>query len=508
MTEINTQVAVMGSGIAGLSAGVKLARAGIKVAVFEKRPFQGGGVSNTPMMTLVVRPDEAFQDKAFKVHMEYTNYNANAAVVRNWLKHSSEIPDFVRSIGCDFKFTLPQELEDLGVKPGYSAGFPRGMNLGDYYFFTAQGKGHGGAQYCKKMRDVLTGLGGEFYPSMPINDFILDGGGKIIGALAKDKDGNDIKINCKALIVASGGYSDNPEMIKEATGLKYTDNTCRDGGNVLFNTFPGSRMTGDGQKVVWKAGGAKGSMGINGHNLQPGPGVIGNTPWICFNQMRIMQEQPYLWVNNKGERFIDESISGNHMAMGTSISIQPDGCGYIVFDEDTVKHMEEEGLEYIYFIFPAEKLTDVRGQFEKAVNEAGNKHSFMADTLKELAALTGIDKDGLLSTVSKYNEYCAKGHDDEFAKDPKFLRPVRKGKFYALRVFCGGYQGMGGIKIDGKCRVLKPDFEPIPGLYAAGDCCAGEVWGNPPTGGIGVTTISFSQGFITAEESAEYVKTI
>ena len=59
MNTIKTEVAVMGSGIAGLSAGVQLARAGVKVAVFEKRPFQGGGVSNTPMMTLSVRPDQA-----------------------------------------------------------------------------------------------------------------------------------------------------------------------------------------------------------------------------------------------------------------------------------------------------------------------------------------------------------------------------------------------------------------------------------------------------------------
>ncbi|MCL6476900.1 MAG: FAD-binding protein [Peptococcaceae bacterium] len=505
MKSINTDIAVMGSGIAGLSAAVKIAEAGVRVAVFEKRPFQGGGVSNTPMMTLAVRDDQRYKDKAFKVHMDYTNWNANPAVVRAWLNNSSHIPEFIRGLGIDFLGVKMTDYDDLGVKPGYGAGFPSGMNVGDYYFFKPRGRGHGAAIICKTMADRVRSLGGEIYFNCAVKKLIREGD-KVIGAIATDKEGEDVKIDAKAVIIASGGFSDNAEMIKEYTGFTYTNNNCDNGGNVLFNTFPGARMTGDGQKAVWEIGGAKGSMGINGHNLMPGPGVVGNTPWIQFNQMRIIQEQPYLWVNKYGERFIDEGISNNHMAMGTSIGNQPGRCSYIIFDEATVRHMENEGLEYIYFIFPAEKLTDVRGQFEELINVKKNKHAFMSDTIEGLCEQAGIDCEGLKETLKNYNRYCEQGHDDQFAKDPKYLRPVKEPRFYALRIFCGGYQAMGGIKINGRCEVVDDEGKAIKGLYAAGDCCAGEVWGNPPTGGIGVTTISFSQGFISAKEAVNYIK--
>jgi fumarate reductase flavoprotein subunit len=131
---------------------------------------------------------------------------------------------------------------------------------------------------------------------------------------------------------------------------------------------------------------------------------------------------------------------------------------------------------------------------------------FMADGINELCAQTGIDPDGFKETLDIYNGYCDAGHDPQFAKNPAYLRPVREPKFYALRCFCGGYQAMGGIKVNGKCEVVNQDHKAIRGLYAAGDCAAGEIWGNPPTGGIGVTTISFAQGFISAREAVSYAK--
>jgi len=267
-------------------------------------------------------------------------------------------------------------------------------------------------------------------------------------------------------------------------------------------------MDGDGQKAVWEIGGAHGAMGINGHNLVPGPGIIGNTPWIMKNQMRIIQEQPYLWVNQKGARFIDEDISSNHMAMGTSIAKQPGKCAYIIVDEATVRHMEQEGLEHIYFIFPAEKLTDVRGQFEHLIDVVGNKHVFLADSIEDLCAQAGIDLAGLKHTLEDYNGYCAAGYDAQFAKNPAYLRPVQEPKFYALRCFCGGYQALGGIRVNGKCEVVDGTYSAIEGLYAAGDCAAGEIWGNPPTGGVGTSSISFAQGFLSAREAVAYAKAL
>ncbi|WP_005037729.1 FAD-dependent oxidoreductase [Holophaga foetida] len=504
MKIIDTDIAIMGSGLAGLSAAVTALGKGAKVAVFEKRPFQGGGVSNTPMMTLAVRDDQAYKDKAFKIHMDYTNWNANPDVVRSWIDNSSAIPGFIKGLGIEFMGEKMTPFEELGERRGYGAGFPNAFNIGDYYFLKPIGRGHGAAVICKKMADRVRALGGELHFSTPIQSLIKEGD-KVIGALAKDKDGNTVQINAKAVIVASGGFSDDKELLAEL-GLKLTDKNCSDGGNVVFNHFCNSQLTGDGQKAIWKIGGARSGMAVNGHNMCPGPGIVGdNVAWLQQNKLRTIQEQPYLWVNQAGHRFISEEQSDCHMAMVTAINNQKEKFAYIIFDEATVRHMETEGVEFYYFIFEAAQIPNIRPQFETVIAK-GNKHVFMTDTLEEMAEKTGICKEGLLKTVETYNGYCDKGTDPQYAKNPKYLRPVREGKFYALRVFVGGYHAYGGIKINGKCEVIDKDFNVIKGLYAGGDCCAGEIYGNPPVGGIGVSTLSFSQGFITGDQAAAYVQ--
>jgi hypothetical protein len=122
MKTINTDIAIMGCGLAGLTAAVTALEQGAKVAVFEKRPFQGGGVSNTPMCTLAVRDDQEYKDKAFKIHMDYTNWNANPAVVRSWIDISSKIPGFIRGLGIEFLNEKLTPIEEIGEKRGYSSG--------------------------------------------------------------------------------------------------------------------------------------------------------------------------------------------------------------------------------------------------------------------------------------------------------------------------------------------------------------------------------------------------
>jgi hypothetical protein len=85
-------------------------------------------------------------------------------------------------------------------------------------------------------------------------------------------------------------------------------------------------------------------------------------------------------------------------------------------------------LEYIYHIFPAEKLDNVEAQFDELIHVKGNRHVFMADTIEDLSIQAGIDIEGLKSTLERYNGYCHVGYDEEFAKNPAFLRPVRRGQ--------------------------------------------------------------------------------
>jgi fumarate reductase flavoprotein subunit len=397
-------------------------------------------------------------------------------------------------------------LEDLGA-PDRADGFPPAINVhGDDMLALGRGKGHGGALIClNAMRDIEK-RGGKYLLNTPLTDIKTDKNGAVCEAIGiNNETKEEIHVECKAVIICHGGMMDDPEMIKEHTGFTYTDYNASNDGNVTFNCFPNSGQTGDGHKLAWKLGGAVGAVSIEGHDMVPGPGIVASSPWIAYNQIRIVTEQPYLWVNRNGERFLDESLSNNHMAINRAIRNQTGRVSYMIFDDETRKHLEEEGVDYFYFVFPAEKLTDIKGQFKELIEVKKNKHVFMADTLQEISQKAGIDESQLIKTIEIYNQYCKDGHDDQFAKDPRFLRPVKQGPFYALRVFCGGYNTMGGIRINGKMQVIRDDGTAIQGLYAAGDSVLNELYGNPIIAGLGAAYFAMPLGFAAGDSASEFI---
>ena len=117
----------------------------------------------------------------------------------------------------------------------------------------------------------------------------------------------------------------------------------------------------------------------------------------------------------------------------------------------------------------------------------------------------------LENTVADYNACCEKGHDDLFAKNPKFLRPVRKPRFYAFKLLPGGYGTIGGIKINERAEAIDRESEPIPGLYAAGDCANGtHTYDYPLVYILWGSTLSFAinSGRIAGENAAVYTKSL
>ncbi len=461
MDRIKTEAVVMGSGLAGLAAALTLAEKGVKVDVFEKRPFQGGAVSNTPMITLVTRNEKAYQDKAFQVHCEFTNYDSNMALARTWINNSWRIPEFVYGLGLDFLDKVETTYEELGNINAYTGGFPKGMNLGDYYLLKARGQGHGAALICLKAAQKIKAMGGRIHFNYALQSIKKDGG-RVVGATVISKSGDIVDVDCKAIVVATGGFQDNPGMVKEYTGLKLTDRNCSGDGNIIFNHFYNGQMDGEGHQAVWAVGGKKGPVGSGGR-LLPGPGVVGYVPWVTRNQLFTVAEQPYLLVNRNGDRFMDESVRVSSISEGAAIRNQPGKYAYLIFDEETLDHLEQIGTEYSYMIFKADKLTNLREQFKTIIEQDHNEHVFVADSLNELCGKAGINEQGLTETVKRYNRFSDEGYDEDFGKDPQYLYPVRKGRYYALRLYTCAYHTFGGISTNGKCEVVDDELLPIKG---------------------------------------------
>ena len=110
-------------------------------------------------------------------------------------------------------------------------------------------------------------------------------------------------------------------------------------------------------------------------------------------------------------------------------------------------------------------------------------------------------------TLADYNRFCKKGKDEQFNKDPQYLKPIKGPKYYAGKFIAGGYGTSGGIKTNHKMEVLTEEMEPIPGLYAAGND-ANNMYDHSytPLSGNHVG-FAVNSGRIAAENAAAYSKT-
>lgn len=509
---LKCDVAVMGSGVAGMGAAYKLANAGgLKIAVFEKYPAQGGAVSNCPMSFCSTPDTPEAQKSAYEVFARFSNYSANMGLISKMLKYSSEIPKIIcEECKIEAPMIVRRNPAEYGTQRGYTVGHANGLDVGDIYFLKGRGQGHAFALALLRLRLMLKKKGVEFFFQTPIKKIIRETDGKVTGAIAYDKEGNEIQIKCKALIVASGGMTGNLDLMKKLGVVKTKYDYVYTDGYQVNITFPDSCQDGDGHLAVWDIGGKKTKIALSADPQVPNPGVrIGpNTPWLAANQVKIVTEQPYLRVNELGKRFINEEMSNQHTAMSTAIiRNNTNMCCFLILDEDTVTsladHVEDD---YVYFIFKGVTIHNLRQQIDEAIAK-GNKHMCHFDTIHEVCAYMGIDEANLKHTISRYNHAKEIGYDADFHTNPDYIKPVREesGHIYCFRIFAGGYDTMGGIAIDENANILDEDNLPIQGLYGAGDMAVGSLYGDPSNAGGNVHG-SMPSGLLAGDSAAAYVK--
>ena len=139
-------------------------------------------------------------------------------------------------------------------------------------------------------------------------------------------------------------------------------------------------------------------------------------------------------------------------------------------DSSIAKYYMRNGVDEISMVRFDPDVSDFMEGAKKAA-ESGKTGLYVADSLEELAEMTGINAENLEKTVDEYNDYCD-GTDEEFFKTKKYLRPLTKAPYYAAAIRPGGYGTVGGIRIDENCQCCDSEFTPIPGLFAAGaDAC-------------------------------------
>lgn len=497
MTDIQTDIAIAGAGAAGLAAAIGAAEKGARVAVFEKGATTGGAASMGMGPFAVesklqrMRNIGLTREQAFKVFMEYTHWRVDARLVSAYINKSADTIDW---------------LEDMGVVWGAVESYVRGSYQTHHQVTPPNGRPGtpmAAGTMVKCMTDRAKQLGVQFYFRQPARGLLKERG-EIVGLVA-DGEEDEVEVRAKAVIIATGGFGASPEMIKKHTPYEF--------GKDLFSIrVPGT--VGDGIRMAWEAGAGSEALNIEissvaGADSRVMVGDVTDSSRMNANAFCAATPtfgQPNLMVNLLGERFMNEEEMGNGTFLGNAVARQKARIGFVLYDSAVARIYEEDGLDWPMAISRTVKVPNIDGEIRQAV-AGGNRDLFVADSLAELAAQTGINAEALRLTVEEYNAACDTGRDEIFHKRALYLRPLRRPPFYAGTVRPSGYGSLGGIKINHRTQVVTKDHDPIPGLYAAGtDACA--VYGDSYVFILPGNTMGFAlnSGRIAGENAADYVR--
>lgn len=435
--DLVTDIVIIGSG-GGMAAAVAAAEKGANVIVLERQKVAGGNTRLAFGLWACESPVQEREnirtnkDEYFKIAMKWAHWHrVNPRVVRAYIDKSGDTIRWLEEKGVEF---------DMGaVRFRRSAHAPIGT----------------GKKLMAALIKTAETLGVEILLQTRGNNIIRDQQqGNVKGVIA-EKDGREFEIKAKSVIIATGGFPGNIEMLKKYCP-DYYDGMYT--GNSPFHTGDGITMAQEaGAEIV-------GNIPI----FHVGP-VVGSAP---RGKLAALVKDPYaMWVNKTGRRFIDES-GCMLWECGNAILMQPDRVSYCLFDDDIRKHMEERGI-YDSQVWEDDK--EISRAKSSILKEKLKEHSGVnpdevkvSDSLDEMAAWIGADPRILKSTIDEYNNACDEGRDSVFVKDKEFMIPLRTPPYYAVKGITDCGETMGGIRINEHMEAQDINSKTIPGIYIAG----------------------------------------
>lgn len=450
---VDTDILVIGAGLAGCAMACSAAENGGKVTVVEKTSSwngRGGGfgaINSRYMDELGIKVDKV---NAKQHWIAQCASRANEDLIVKFFNNSEEasnwLLDKVEAIGGSAMVGAFYSHDDVyAEQPGYHMLIlPEDSGLTSTGFAGAEILYNGAVE-----------AGAEFVFDSPAVQLVKEGE-KVTGCICETSEGYVQYNASKGVVLCTGDIGGNLEMCKAYAPI------CVEYGQPRSQYTPVGVNTGDGHKMgMWA-----------GAQLQDLP-----FPTMMHPQAFCWFHGPFLFVNDNGERFMCEDtwVQGKSLA----INRQPNGEAWSIFDVNWETDLVD-GLPYGGGMFwdsfravgttPADASASHAASVEKGVTDTPENYK-KADTIDELfAQIEEIDADTAKATIERYNELCAAGEDTDFFKESHFLFPVEEGPFYAVKVGPGLLAVVGGIHISDNFEVLDADDNPIEGLYAIGNC--------------------------------------
>ena len=429
---------IVGAG-GGLAAAVAAAEKGARVLLLEKRRQAGGNVALARGFLAAESPVQrrlkidARKEELFNTTMSYGHWQIDPMIIKALVDRSGDTVRWLEEMGIVFS----------DVPHCYFNQFPRIYHIPE---------GHGRA-LTRALTKRCVDFGVKILYNTRATRVLTDKRTGVTGVEAEGKD-SGLTIDTKAVVIATGGYSGNKELLKKHY-LHYTESM----------RLYGLPNAGDGLNMAREAGAATEGLGTV---LTMGPFFEGS---LYVHAVAV--EPNVMWVNSRGGRFINEAYDVSSET-ANALNRQPGKISYTLFDESIKEGFIKEGLirgaDSHYPV--GTKMTELDEYLRKEVR-SGN--AVISRSWEEIAVWMGADFETLNESVSHYNRCCGQHLDDLCYKDRRFLDPLRTPPFYALRC-CQAFHGtIGGIKINHRMEVLDTLDRPIPGLFAMGNDTGGWV---------------------------------
>ncbi len=281
--------------------------------------------------------------------------------------------------------------------------------------------------------------------------------GQATGIVASGKAGETITIHAKAVILATGGFGANLDMVSEL-------NPQLEG--FMTTNAPGAQ--GQGIAMAQELGAAT----VDLDQIQIHPTVQVDTSALITEGLR---GDGAILVNEEGKRFIDEV--GTRDVVSAAEIAQTGSHSYLVVDQAMV-----------------DASSVIQGYITAGYTVSG-------ETYEELAEAMSVDAQAFAQTMEEWNQCVENGEDPEFGRT-SFAKPLDSAPYYAINVTAGIHHTMGGVKINANTEVLDTDGNVIPGLFAAGEVTGG-VHGANRLGGNAVADFTVF-GRIAGQNAAVY----
>lgn len=447
---LEADVVVVGGGGAGLTAAIKAAEEGLNVILVEKTATLGGalgvsggnqvvsgsslqaeaGVSNDNVETMVA--DFKANGANLNVDELITLYAENVGTATDWLNSYVGVAyDMEGGLHVLAEYSVDRELAYEG----------------------------GGAQAAATMSDFLKNTDATILTETRATK-LLTTDGTVTGVYAEGKDAN-YTINANAVILATGGYGNNDDLLtEEMQNALYYGPASSTGDGIIMATAEdvnaATRLMEYGKRYP--------------NGIEVDEGVAKST---INSNIAAFNEGAAILVNPEGKRVVNEKASNREIL---TVELEQEGqMLYVLMDAPTFETYKE-------------KLATT-GVTAEAVDEylAANGTSTpifaTADTLEELAAIVNMDPATLTATVDTYNSYVEAGNDADFGRPVEYMnKQINEGPYYIVEQKPRFATTMGGLVVNTSLQVLNTNDEVIPGLYAAGETVGGVMGDDSPSG--------------------------